>query len=60
VLQALAQAGWLREFANKNDIRILRKGPTGLTQTVGFNYKESMKGRQEPVLLQPGDTVVVP
>ncbi len=60
VLQALAQAGGLKEFADKNDIRILRKGPTGLTQTVGFNYKESMKGRQEPVLLQPGDTVVVP
>ena len=60
VLQALAQAGGLKEFADKGDIRVLRKGPVGLTQTIAFNYKESMKGRQEPVLLQPGDTVVVP
>ncbi len=60
VLQALAQAGGLKEFADKDDIRILRKGAAGLTQTLGFNYKDAMKGRLEPVLLQPGDTVVVP
>jgi polysaccharide biosynthesis/export protein len=60
VLQALAQAGGLKEFADRGDIRILRKGAAGTTQTIGFNYKDAVKGRIEPMHLQPGDTVVVP
>lgn len=59
VLQALAQVGGLREFADRDDIRILRKTPTGV-QTISFNYKRAVKGETEPVFLQPGDTVVVP
>jgi polysaccharide export outer membrane protein len=59
VLQALAQVGGLREFADRDDIRILRKTPTGV-QTIEFNYKRAVKGESEPVFLQPGDTVVVP
>jgi polysaccharide export outer membrane protein len=59
VLQALAQAGGLKEFADRSDIRILRKSVTGTT-TIPFNYKDAIKGRLEPVYLQPGDTVVVP
>jgi polysaccharide biosynthesis/export protein len=58
-LQALAQAGGFKEFADTGDIRILRKGTTG-TQTIDFNYKDAIKGRIEPVYLQPGDTIVVP
>jgi polysaccharide biosynthesis/export protein len=59
VLQALAQAGGLKEFADRGDLRILRKGNLG-TLTIPFNYKDAIKGRIEPVYLQPGDTVVVP
>jgi polysaccharide biosynthesis/export protein len=59
VLQALAQVGGLREFADRDDIRILRKMPEGV-KTIGFNYKRAVKGETEPVFLQPGDTVVVP
>jgi polysaccharide export outer membrane protein len=59
VLQALAQAGGLKEFADRGDIRILRKSATGTT-TIPFDYKDAIKGRIEPVYLQPGDTVVVP
>jgi len=59
VLQALAQVGGLREFADRDDIRILRKTPNGV-QTIEFNYKRAVKGESEPVFLQPGDTVVVP
>jgi polysaccharide biosynthesis/export protein len=59
VLQALAQAGGLREFADRSDIRILRKGNLG-TLTIPFNYKDAIRGRLEPVYLQPGDTVIVP
>jgi polysaccharide biosynthesis/export protein len=59
ILQALAQAGGLKEFADRGDIRILRKGNLG-TLTIPFNYKDAIRGRIEPVYLQPGDTVVVP
>jgi polysaccharide export outer membrane protein len=59
VLQALAQVGGLREFADRDDIRILRKTPTGL-RTIGFDYKKAIKGEAETMFLQPGDTVVVP
>ena len=60
VLQALAQAGGLKDFANKGDIRVLRRGANGTTTTLPFDYKETIKGRVEPMPLQPGDTVVVP
>jgi polysaccharide export outer membrane protein len=59
VLQALAQTGGLREFADRDDIRILRKTESGV-QTLSFNYKKAVKGEAEPFFLQPGDTVVVP
>jgi polysaccharide export outer membrane protein len=54
-LQALAQAGGLKEFAKKSDIHILRG-----TQKVPFDYKDAVNGRIAPVYLQPGDTIVVP
>jgi polysaccharide export outer membrane protein len=58
-LQALAQAGGLKEFANKNEIHILRKAASG-TRTLKFDYKGALKGTVDPMVLQPGDTVVVP
>ncbi len=60
VLQALAQVGGLREFADRDDIRILRKSSTGAVRTVPFDYKKELKGEMEPMYLQPGDTIVVP
>jgi polysaccharide export outer membrane protein len=60
VLQALAQAGGLKEFANKSDIRVLRKSSAGRQTTLSFNYKDAIKGDADPMPLQPGDTVVVP
>jgi polysaccharide export outer membrane protein len=59
VLQALAQVGGLREFADRDDIRILRKTATG-SRTIDFDYKLAVKGETENVFLQPGDTIVVP
>jgi polysaccharide export outer membrane protein len=58
-LQALAQVGGLREFANRSEIRILRKTPQGV-RTIEFNYKSAIKGESDNVFLQPGDTMVVP
>jgi polysaccharide export outer membrane protein len=59
VLQALALAGGLKDFADSKNIRILRKSITG-TQAIDFNYKEAIRGFGQPVYLRPGDTVVVP
>ena len=60
IVKALAQAGGLKEFANKSDIRVLRKSSAGRTTTLNFNYKDAIKGEVDPMPLQPGDTVVVP
>jgi polysaccharide export outer membrane protein len=59
VLQALAMAGGFKDFANTKDIRVLRRGPTGV-ETIRFNYKEALKGRGAPVYLKSGDTIIVP
>ena len=60
IIQAIAMAGGFTDFANKKDVRILRKGSTGM-QTLRFNYKEALDddNRREPLALLPGDTVIV-
>jgi polysaccharide export outer membrane protein len=58
VLQALALAGGLKDFADSKNIRILRPTATGV-QTIPFNYKDAIRGAP-PFLLKQGDTVVVP
>ncbi len=59
IMQALALAGGLKDFADAKNIRVLRRGPSG-EQTLTFNYKEAMKSVRAPMYLRPGDTVVVP
>jgi polysaccharide export outer membrane protein len=58
ILQALAMAGGLTDFANRKDIRVMRKGPSGM-QTLKFNYKDALESTREPLPLRAGDTVVV-
>ena len=60
IIQAIAMAGGLTEFANKKDIRVLRKNGVGM-ETLRFNYKEVLNDetRREPLQLHPGDTVIV-
>ena len=60
IIQAIAMAGGFTDFANKKDIRILRKGANGM-QTLRFNYKDAIddESRREPLPLLPGDTVIV-
>jgi polysaccharide export outer membrane protein len=58
VLQALALAGGLKDFADSKNIRVLRTSIVGLT-TIPFNYKDAIRGGPT-VYLRPGDTVVVP
>lgn len=60
VLQALAMAGGFTDFADKKDVRILRKGKNGM-ETLKFNYKDALRdsNTREPIELQAGDTVIV-
>ena len=60
VLQALALAGGLTDWADRKGIRILRKSSIG-TQTIPFNYNDAIKGLSAAAtLLRAGDMVVVP
>jgi polysaccharide export outer membrane protein len=60
ILQALAMAGGFTDFANKKDIRIIRKTATGV-QNLKFNYKDAIdeESKREPLQLLAGDTVIV-
>jgi polysaccharide export outer membrane protein len=58
VIQALAMAGGLKDFANTKNIRILRRSSASVT-SIPFNYKDAIRGAN-PTYLRPGDTVVVP
>jgi polysaccharide export outer membrane protein len=60
ILQALSSAGFT-QFANLKGIYLLRM-ENGRQVKMPFNYKEVVKGRhpEQNILLQRGDTVVVP
>jgi polysaccharide export outer membrane protein len=59
-LQAIAAAGGLTPYAKSKHIYILR-GSQGKQQKIFWNYKTALHGEsQQNIVLQPGDTVVVP
>ena len=59
-LQAIATAGGVSAFANAKHIYILRT-VAGKQAKIPFNYKKAVKdGDQQGVVLQSGDTIVVP
>jgi polysaccharide biosynthesis/export protein len=62
VLQLIAMAGGVREFADGSNITIIRKVENGRTQILPFNYRDVLKRKSldQNVQLKPGDTVVVP
>jgi polysaccharide export outer membrane protein len=60
ILQAVARAGGLKEFAKAGSIYILRPDATGVPKRYDAQYKDALKGNVAPVVLLPGDTVVVP
>jgi len=60
VLQLIAQAGGLTQFASKKKIHVLRaSGPAG---GIWVNYKSLLQGSDpnHNLQLNPGDTVVIP
>ncbi|MBA2355196.1 MAG: polysaccharide biosynthesis/export family protein [Acidobacteria bacterium] len=61
VLQLLAQAGGLADFAKKDKVVVMRT-ESGQTQRYLFNYKDVIEGKrlEQNIELRPGDTVIVP
>jgi polysaccharide biosynthesis/export protein len=62
IMDALAIAGGLRDFAKKTGIYILRKGSDGRESRLNFNYKSFIKGKNsdQNVRIEPNDTIIVP
>jgi polysaccharide export outer membrane protein len=61
VLQLIAMAGGLSEWAKESKITIMRV-ESGKQVSFKFNYKEVMVGKNltQNILLKPGDTIIVP
>ena len=61
VLQLIALAGGLQEYADAKNIVVMRK-EDGRDHALKFNYKDVVrqKNMDQNVLLKPGDTVIVP
>jgi polysaccharide export outer membrane protein len=62
VLDAISDAGGLKEFAKQKHIYILRQAAPATQTRIAFNYKDVIKGKnpQQNIKLEPGDTIVVP
>jgi polysaccharide export outer membrane protein len=60
VLQLIATVGGLLEYADKEDITIVRQ-ENGKEQRFKFNYKDVVRGKklEQNIQLKPGDTVIV-
>lgn len=60
-LQAVTLAGGFTDFASKNRILVRRKGDGHVQESsMSIKYKDVLAGRQNNILLKPGDTVIIP
>ena len=61
VLQMLALAGGVTEFAKKDRIVVMRT-ENGRTTSYKFNYNDVIQGKklEQNIELKPGDTVIIP
>jgi len=62
VLEAIAVSGGFTTFADKGDIRIVRRQPDGSEVEYRFNYNAYKRGRAPGtnIVLRSGDTIIVP
>lgn len=62
VMQAISLAGGLTPFADKNDIKVLRRDRSMVQTSIPFDYSDIEDGSnlESNILLQGGDVVVVP
>lgn len=61
VLQALSVAGGFDKFADTNKIKVIRHSP-GKQTSLAVNYEKLIRGDglESNIVLQPGDTILVP
>jgi polysaccharide export outer membrane protein len=61
VLEAIAAVGGFNTFADKSDIRIVRRRPDGSEAEFAFDYEDYIKGKApgSNIVLQNGDTIIV-
>ena len=61
VVDLIMKAGGLQEFADKKNIRLIRRHADGRLENIPFNYEKLFEGSNPPDIprLRPGDTVVV-
>jgi polysaccharide export outer membrane protein len=61
VLEAIAMMGGFALFANKGDVRIVRRQPDGSEVEFRFDYNAYIKGRAPGtnIVLRSGDTIIV-
>jgi polysaccharide export outer membrane protein len=61
ILGLITVAGGLQDYADKKNIRLIRRHPDGKVDNIPFNYDKVFDGRGQPdiPLLKPGDQVVV-
>jgi polysaccharide export outer membrane protein len=62
VLEAIAQVGGFDTFAQKDDVRIVRRNSDGSESEYRFDYDAYIKGKAPGtnILLRNGDTIIVP
>jgi polysaccharide biosynthesis/export protein len=62
IVDAIATAGGLKDFAKKKGIYVLRPSTSGGETRIEFNYDDFLKGKntKQNILLKSHDTVVVP
>ncbi len=62
VLEAIASVGGFDTFAQKSDVRIVRRNPDGSETEYRFDYDAYIKGNAPGtnVVLRNGDTIIVP
>jgi polysaccharide biosynthesis/export protein len=61
VMQMIATAGGVAEYADKKKVVILRR-ENGREVTLRFNYEDVLKGKNlaQNIELKPGDSIIVP
>ncbi len=62
VLEAIAQVGGFGAFADKSNVRIVRRRPDGSEVEYRFDYGAYIRGAAPGtnIQLRPGDTIIVP
>lgn len=61
LLQIIARSGGFQEWAKREEIKVIRR-QNGKDKFFHFNYESFVKGKnlEQNVLIEPGDTIIVP